>query len=133
MRKVGSMTNQAEPSPKVSKKEIKKSKEFIDTHGEYSKKVLNKFIIMWFVGAFFGMFVVSYELFFKEETHLEAWLLYIGGPVTGGIITYLIKSMKEKINLALKLQGIEQQKDFYGSEYNPYYGFGGGSDFDANT
>ena len=114
---------------KVPEEEIKKSKEFIDTHGEYSKKVLNKFIIMWFIGAFYGMFITTYELLHGMEVHIEAWYVYIGGPVTGGIITYLIKSMKEKINLALKCQGIDRFNNSYVNYDDDYEDGGNNTDY----
>ena len=63
---------------------------------EYSKKVLSLMIILWFAGAIFGMAVIVYQAFaVPEYLTLDSLLNYIGLPMTGGIIGYLIKSAVE--------------------------------------
>ena len=63
---------------------------------EYSKKVLSLMIILWFAGAIFGMAVIVYQAFAVPEClTLDSLLNYIGLPMTGGIIGYLIKSAVE--------------------------------------
>jgi hypothetical protein len=60
---------------------------------------------LWFAGAAFGALVVAAELvatFISFDSyaamvsvHLPDLLLYIGGPVSGGIVTYMLKSAFE--------------------------------------
>lgn len=76
---------------------------------QYSKKILTAMIRLWFVGAVFGMLFVSVQLFIlfiapEVSLHmplsLDAILNYIGIPMTGGTVGYLLKSAienKEKI------------------------------------
>lgn len=73
---------------------------------EYSKKIINLMIVLWFIGAAFGAAVIVVELIAAlldpgfMTIHLSEWLAYIGAPITGGIVGYLIKSAmenKEKI------------------------------------
>jgi fructose-specific phosphotransferase system IIC component len=79
------------------------------TAQEYSKWVLNRMIALWFIGAAFGAAVVVAEIvatfaggggYTSVVVHLPDLLMYIGAPITGGIVSYLIKSAmenKEKI------------------------------------
>jgi hypothetical protein len=77
---------------KVSfKKKAKKKSNIV----EYSKKAITALIILWFVGAVFGMAVVIVQLCRAEMVSLSDVLLYIGAPMTGGIVAYLIKSAQE--------------------------------------
>ena len=72
---------------------------------EYSKKVLALMIALWFLGAAFGAVVIIIELIatligtgeysMALTVHLPELLTYIGAPMTGGIIGYLIKSAME--------------------------------------
>lgn len=62
---------------------------------EFSKKVITAMTLLWFVAALFGGVVV-----WVNDYGLEALLSYVGAPMTGGIIGYMIKSAmenKEKI------------------------------------
>lgn len=78
---------------KFSKKERSKK--------EFSKKAIISMTFLWFFGALFAFFVVAYQLFRGDMTvALSDLLLYIGAPMTGGIVSYMIKSAtenKEKI------------------------------------
>lgn len=72
---------------------------------EYSKQVLALMIALWFIGAIFGGVVIIVELVatligsgeysMALTVHLPELLTYIGAPMTGGIIGYLIKSAME--------------------------------------
>ena len=70
---------------------------------EYSKRCIAAMIVLWFAVALFGIGVNIYQL--KHTTTPEAVTIdplyaYVGLPMTGGIIGYLIKSAmenKEKI------------------------------------
>lgn len=72
---------------------------------KYSKQVIRAMIGLWFAGAAFGAVVVIAELvatFISFDSyaamvsvHLPDLLLYIGGPVGGGVVTYLLKSAFE--------------------------------------
>ena len=58
-------------------------------------------IIVWFAGVLLGTAVVAVQTLRGDMTvNLSDLLLYIGAPMTGGIVTYLLKSAyenKEKI------------------------------------
>lgn len=72
---------------------------------EYSKQILSLMVAVWFAGAAFGGVVVIIELLvlliggaeysMVVTVHLPELLAYIGAPMTGGIIGYLIKSALE--------------------------------------
>ena len=63
---------------------------------EYSKTALGAMILLWFVGALFGFAVVAVQLVRGDMTvALSDLLLYIGAPMTGGIVCYMIKSAAE--------------------------------------
>lgn len=68
---------------------------------EYSKRAITAMIVLWFVGAAFGMAVVVWQLITAAYTvNIGDVLMYIGAPMTGGIVGYLVKSAienKEKI------------------------------------
>ena len=68
---------------------------------EFSKKVIAALVAVWFVGALVGVAVVAVQTLRGDMTvNLSDLLLYIGTPMTGGIVTYLLKSAyenKEKI------------------------------------
>ncbi len=73
-------------------KHIKKLKTF----REYSKKVLALMIVLWFAGAVFGMSIIVYQAIAVPEClTLDSLLNYIGLPMTGGIVGYLVKSAVE--------------------------------------
>jgi hypothetical protein len=75
---------------------------------EYSKIVLNAMIILWFVGALYGAVIVAVQVLRNSySTDLSSLLMYIGGPMTGGVVSYLIKSSlenREKIKHSAELQ-----------------------------
>lgn len=64
---------------------------------EYSKRVLAALIIIWFAVAIFGVIVIAYQLLCMPEygVNLDGLFTYVGYPMTGGIVTYLIKSAVE--------------------------------------
>lgn len=65
-------------------------------HREYSKLVLAAMIVLWFIGAVFGMIVVAVQLASGAYSiGLGELLTYIGAPMTGGIVGYLVKSAIE--------------------------------------
>lgn len=77
---------------------------------EYSKKIINLMIVMWFAGAIYGAIIIAVEIIatlalvdgfsMAITIHLPEWLAYLGTPIGGGIVGYLIKSAlenKEKI------------------------------------
>ena len=71
------------------------------TLAEFSKRVVAALITVWFAGALLGAAVVVVQTVRGDMTvNLSDLLLYIGAPMTGGIVTYLLKSAyenKEKI------------------------------------
>lgn len=68
---------------------------------EFSKRILAAMAFMWFVGAVYGMaFEIVVLCIAPEMASIDGLLVYVGAPVTGGLMTYLIKSAlenKEKI------------------------------------
>lgn len=72
---------------------------------EYSKKIIRLMIILWFAGAVFGAAVIVIEIIgvlrgvdsysMGLTIHLPELLNYIGMPVSGGIVGYLLKSAFE--------------------------------------
>ena len=70
---------------------------------EYSKRCIAAMIILWFAVALFGVGVNIYQLKHTETPEVvtvDPLYAYVGLPMTGGIIGYLIKSAmenKEKI------------------------------------
>ena len=63
---------------------------------EYSKSALAAMIVLWFIGAVFGGFVVLWQLFTDAyAVQLDSLLNYIGMPMSGGIVTYMVKSALE--------------------------------------
>lgn len=67
---------------------------------EFSKQVIVAFVAVWLMAAFFGAwYVVRYEVGFSD------WLLFIGMPMTAGLVGYLckagfenVKKIKDSIN-----------------------------------
>jgi hypothetical protein len=70
---------------------------------EYSKRCIAAMIVLWFAVALFGIGVNIYQLNHTETPEVvtvDSLYTYVGLPMTGGIIGYLIKSAmenKEKI------------------------------------
>lgn len=70
---------------------------------EYSKRCIAAMIVLWFAVALFGIGVNIYQLSHSitpEVVTIDSLYGYVGLPMTGGIIGYLIKSAmenKEKI------------------------------------
>ena len=70
---------------------------------QYSKRCIAAMIVLWFAVALFGIGVNIYQLQHTatpETIMLDSLYGYVGLPMTGGIIGYLIKSAmenKEKI------------------------------------
>ena len=96
---------------------------------EYSKRKINAMLILWFIGAVFGAAVVVVELVaslivrdsygMAATIHLPELLAYIGAPVGGGIVGYLLKSAfenREKIKYNPNYNRAENP-DNYGGYY----------------
>jgi multisubunit Na+/H+ antiporter MnhG subunit len=65
---------------------------------EYSKKALTAIITMWFFGAIFGCVAVAIQIYQKQQViNLSDVLMYIGTPMTGGVVAYMIKSATENV------------------------------------
>lgn len=77
---------------KIEKK-TKKQKRFI----QFSKRCLAAMIVLWFIGAIFGFTVAAVQTARGDMTvSVGEVLAYIGAPMTGGIVSYMIKSAWEK-------------------------------------
>lgn len=85
-------------------RKAKREKKFV----QFSKRCLGAMIVLWFVGALFGFVVVALQVLRGDMTvNLADLLLYIGAPMTGGIVSYMIKSAwenREKIKGGSKPQ-----------------------------
>lgn len=63
---------------------------------EFSKRMVVALCVMWFAGALLGAAVVIVQTVRGDyNVALSDLLLYIGAPMTGGIVTYLLKSAYE--------------------------------------
>lgn len=63
---------------------------------EFSKRTITALTVMWFLGALLGMVVVIVQTVRGDyNVALSDLLLYIGAPMTGGIVTYMLKSAYE--------------------------------------
>jgi len=86
------------PKYKPPKAKIVKKKR---TLTEFSKRVIAALIVVWFVGALVGVAVVAVQTARGDMTvNLSDLLVFIGAPMTGGVVAYLLKSAyenKEKI------------------------------------
>jgi len=70
---------------------------------EFSKRVIYLLIIVWFIGAVFGCVCVTVQLVRGDYMiGLAELLAYIGAPMTGGVVGYMLKTAfenKEKIRI----------------------------------
>lgn len=57
---------------------------------EFSKKVVFAVSFLWFLGAIYGMAYV-----WKYGQGIEALLSYVGAPMVGGVISYMLKTAFE--------------------------------------
>jgi len=63
---------------------------------EFSKKTVCAMILLWFFGALFGGCVVVWQIMSGAyAVSLDSLLGYIGAPMTGGIVGYMVKSALE--------------------------------------
>lgn len=89
---------------------MRKEPEKKDGLKEYSKKVVHRMIVLWFIGAVFGAAIIVVEVIATLvgvdgysaaiTIHLPELLTYIGAPMGCGVTGYLLKSAfenKEKI------------------------------------
>lgn len=70
---------------------------------EYSKRCIAAMIVLWFAVALFGIGVNIYQLkntMTPEVVTVDPLYAYVGLPMTGGIVGYLVKSaMENKIKI----------------------------------
>lgn len=78
---------------------MNKKKRKTDKH--YSKRIIKAMTALWFITAAFAMLVIIVQLLISpENVSLDGLYAFVGVPMSGGIISYLIKSAienKEKI------------------------------------
>lgn len=73
-------------------RKAKKAKPYV----QFSKRCLGAMIVLWFIGAIFGIGVVALQVLRGDMTvSIGDVLMYIGAPMTGGIVSYMIKSALE--------------------------------------
>lgn len=82
---------------------------------EYSKVALAAMIVLWFIIALFDSGVIVYLLVIGVYDYIQMMmsdlLTYVGAPMLGGIVTYLIKSAVENKQ---KIKG--SHAEFFDSE-----------------
>ena len=67
---------------------------------EYSKIILGAMTVFWFLGAIFGGILAAVAAQAGDFAALDSVLRYIGAPMSGGVVSYMIKTAaenKEKI------------------------------------
>lgn len=86
---------------------------------EYSKRVLMIITILWLMVALWGCILVTLQFVWYSVLDLSYILTYVGAPMGGGLVAYLIKSAlenKQKIkNLVAGLLP-DTYKMYYGDE-----------------
>lgn len=78
--------------------------------------MLAAIIVLWFIGAIYGMiFGIIQMVICPEVASISDLLVYIGAPMSCGVVSYLIKSALEN---KTKIQ----------KNYDPQYGMDGASE-----
>lgn len=80
---------------------------------EYSKRCIAAMIVLWFLIALFAVGVVIYQLshtYSPEYVTMDSLLNYVGIPMTGGIVGYLIKTAVEN-KQKIKTNGTEETNE----------------------
>lgn len=89
---------------------------------EFSKCVITTMVIIWFLVALLGIAVTIYQLLNAPEyVSIESLYNYIGLPMTGGIIGYLLKSAVEnhqKVKTSVDNMTDETENDAKNREIN---------------
>ena len=63
---------------------------------EYSKVIIVAMVVLWFTVAIYGAIITGYQLTLTPDSvNIDGLFSYVGLPMTGGIVTYLIKSAVE--------------------------------------
>ena len=93
------------PRYKPPKAEKVRAKRYV----QFSKRCLAAMIVLWFLGALFGIAVVALQVWRGDMTvGLGEVLAYIGAPMTGGIVSYMIKSaLEDKCKKNNNMEGFE--------------------------
>ena len=80
---------------------------------EYSKKILLLIAVLWLLIALFGVGITIYQAITSpDNVNLEGLYSYVGAPMAGGIIMYLIKSAienKHKIKKSLDNEELNEE------------------------
>lgn len=80
---------------------------------EFSKRVITALAAVWFIGCAVGIAVVAVQTVRGDmSVGLSDLLLYIGAPMTGGIVTYMLKSAYENRE-KIKKSGDMPQEEHY--------------------
>lgn len=70
---------------------------------QYSKKVIKAMIVLWFIVAVFGIAVIIWQCWRTPDAiNLEPLFNFVGIPMTGGIVGYLVKSAIENKQKIIK-------------------------------
>ena len=81
---------------------------------EYSKRLLTGLVIAWFAGLAYGMvFCLLQWRVTPDNTSIAELLMYIGAPMSCGVVGYLIKSAMEN---RIKLQKNDLDNDLDAGE-----------------
>lgn len=72
------------------------SKKKQKTDRQYSKRIIKAMTALWFITAAFAMLIIVIQLFVSpENVNLEGLFAFVGAPVSGGLVSYFIKSAIE--------------------------------------
>ena len=81
---------------------------------EFSKRVIAALVAVWFIGCAVGIAVVAVQTLRGDMTvALSDLLLYIGAPMTGGIVTYMLKSAYENREKIKNSGNMPQEEEHY--------------------
>lgn len=77
---------------------------------EYSKVIIVAMVVLWFTVAIYGAIITGYQLMLTPDSvDIDSLFSYVGLPMTGGIVTYLIKSAVENKQ---KIKNSAKENDF---------------------
>ena len=62
---------------------------------EYSKIILSMMTVFWFLGALYGAILAALAARAGDYLPLDSVLLYVGAPMSGGVVSYMIKTASE--------------------------------------
>lgn len=84
---------------------MKKTKNKTAVFAEFSKKIIGALTVTWFAGALVGFAVVIVQVVRGDMVNISDVLMYIGAPMTGGVLAYYLKAASENKEKIRKSKG----------------------------